>query len=244
MNISEALSILGLNEKQTAVYLALLQLGKGSAYSIADKSGLKRPTTYVILGELVDKGLVERVPRARKQLYRAISPEQAFGVAEERLSLAKEKLPELLAMTKGAETKVSAIYFEGQKGLKQLMEYKRDEDKGKEVRAFYATAAGLPQELEDYFSEYNEKLRKRGVTMRAIVPDHPSLEPHRALDEHLKRDVKKVPYDQYSSEIAIDISDRVVRIQDYKNLQGIAIENADVAKTMREIFEMLWSRVD
>src|SRR5579863_9759160 len=99
MDISEAIATLGLNEKQTAVYLALLQLGKGSAYSIADKSGQKRPTTYVILGELIEKGLAERVPRVRKQLYKAVSPEQAFIVLEEKLALAKEKLPELLALT-------------------------------------------------------------------------------------------------------------------------------------------------
>ena len=93
MDITEAVATLGLNDKQSAVYIALLQLGKGSAYGIADKSGLKRPTTYVIVEELIAKGLAERIPRARKQQYRAISPEQAFGALEERLALAKAKLP-------------------------------------------------------------------------------------------------------------------------------------------------------
>lgn len=243
MDISEALSVLGLNEKQTAVYMALLQLGKGSAYSIADKAGIKRPTAYVILGELIDKGLAERVPRARKQQYRPISPEQAFGVAQERLSLAKERLPELLAMTKGADTKVNVVYFEGLKGIKQVMDYKRDEDRGKEILGFYATAKDLPEELTEFFDEWNQKLAKRQITMRGIVPDHESLMYHRGKDAELGRHMKVIPYKEFSSEVAIDISDRIVRIHDYRNLQGIAIENADVAKTMREIFEMVWKRV-
>jgi hypothetical protein len=54
--------------------------------------------------------------------------------------------------------------------------------------------------------------------------------------------MKVVPFSEFSSEVAIDVADNVVRIQDYKNLQGIAIENADVARTMREIFEMVWKR--
>lgn len=52
--------------------------------------------------------------------------------------------------------------------------------------------------------------------------------------------MKIVPPAQYSSEVAIDVVGDIVRIQDYKNLQGVALENADVAKTMREIFEIVW----
>jgi len=243
MDISEAIATLGLNGKQTAVYIALLQLGKGSAYSIADKSGLKRPTTYVILEELIRKGLAERIPRARKQQYRAISPEQAFGAFEERIALAKEKLPELLAMTKGSDTKASALYFEGLKGIKQVMEYKQKENKGKEIVGFYATSQDLPKELTEYFVEWNAKNRKFGITMRGIVPDHDSLASFRSSDKESGRNMKIVPFNEFSSEVAIDVSGDVVRIQDYKNLQGVAIENADVAKTIQEIFEMVWKRV-
>ncbi len=243
MDISEAIATLGLNDKQTAVYITLLQLGKGSAYSIADHSGLKRPTTYVILEELIQKGLAERIPRARKQQYRAISPEQAFTALEEKLALAKQKLPELLAMTKSTDTKVSAVYFEGLKGIKQVMEYKQKESKGKEIVGFYATSNDLPKELTEYFTEWNEKNRKLGITMRGIVPDHESLSTFRSSDKEAGRDMKVVPFSEFSSEVAIDVSGDVVRIQDYKNLQGVAIENADVAKTMREIFEMVWKRV-
>jgi sugar-specific transcriptional regulator TrmB len=243
MDISEALSTLGLNEKQVAVYLALLQLGKGSAYSIADKSGQKRPTTYVILGELIDKSLAERVPRVRKQMYRAVSPDQAFTLLEDRLALAKERLPELLALTKGVDTKVSAVYFEGLKGIKQAMECKQDEDRGKEVVGFYATSHNVPKELAEYFEEWNIKRQKKHITMRGIVPDHDSLARFRESDAKTGRVMKVIPYTEFSSEIAIEISERLVRIEDIKNLQGIVIENADIAKTMREIFEMIWKRV-
>jgi hypothetical protein len=35
-----------------------------------------------------------------------------------------------------------------------------------------------------------------------------------------------------------------VKIEDYKNLQGVAIENQDVAKAFKQIFEMVWKRVE
>ena len=243
MELQEALQTLGLNEKEAAVYLALLQLGRGSAYSIAAKSKLKNPTTYVILDELIKKGLVQRVPRVRKQLYVAMSPEQAFAAAEEKLSLAKHKLPELLALTKGEKAKVSAVYFEGVEGIKQLMEYRLKEMAGEESVAFWATDKNVDPELTKYFQdEWAPKMKRLGITMRGIVPNDPVLKPYRDVDEKFHRNIKTVTFEQYSSEVAIDVLGDVVRIQDYKNLQGIAIESPDVAKTMREIFEMVWKK--
>lgn len=243
MELQEALQAIGLNEKESAVYLALLQLGRGSAYSIASKSGLKNPTTYVILDELIKKGLVQRVPRVRKQLYIALPPEQAFASAEEKLHEAKQKLPELSALTKGEGSKVSAVYFEGVEGIKQLMEYRLKEMKGKSSVAFWATDKGVDPELTHYFKEeWGPLMHKYGISMRGIVPNDPTLKTYRDSDEIYDRHIKVVPMEEYSSEVAIDVLGDIVRIQDYKNLQGIALESAEVAKTFREIFEMVWSK--
>ena len=116
------------------------------------------------------------------------------------------------------------MYFEGLKGIKQVLEYKQKESKGKELVGFYATSKGLPKELTEYFDEWNEKNRKLGITTRGIVPDHESLTVFRNSDKEFGREMKVMPYDEFSSEVAIDVSGDVVRIQDYKNLQGVAIE--------------------
>jgi sugar-specific transcriptional regulator TrmB len=243
MDTKEALQMLGLNDKESAVYLALLQLGRAAAYSISVKSGLKRPTTYVILEELINKGLVVQVPREKKQLYVAKSPEEAFLIMQERFDLAKQKLPEILALTRGEATKVNAVYFEGMEGLKQTMEYGFKDMAGKEIVGFYATSENLPKELSDYFLEWNEKRANLNITMRGIAPDHISLKGYRETDSKFKAVFKAVPYDQFSSQIAMDVLGKYVRIHDYKNLQGVVIENAEVAKTVRQIFEMLWQKI-
>lgn len=244
MKLTEALQTIGLTDKQTAVYLALLQLGRGSAYSIALKSELKKPTTYVILDELILKGLVSRVPRVKKQLYIPHSPQEVFAAAEEKFALAKEKLPELLALTKGKESKVNTLYFEGAEGIKQLMEYRLKEMKGQEMVGFWATDKNIEPGLSEYFkNEWGPMVSKFGITMRGIVPNDPTLKDYREADTAYGREMKVVPMESYSSEVAIDTLGDIVRIQDYKNLQGVAIENADVAKTVREIFEMVWKKL-
>jgi sugar-specific transcriptional regulator TrmB len=245
MELLEALQTTGLNEKEAAVYTALLQLGRASAYSVSVKSGLKKPTTYVILEQLIEKGMAQRVPRVKKQLYFANSPETLFGVAEEKLSLAKKKLPELLAMTRGDETKVSTVFFEGMAGMKKLMEYGFKENEGKEMLGFWATDTNLPPQLVNYFKEeWAHELKKHSIHARGIAPKDPSLSPYRKADAEFNRNIKPILIKEYSSEVAVTVLGDTVKIEDYKNLQGIAIENADVAKAFKQIFEMLWKRID
>ena len=124
------------------------------------------------------------------------------------------------------------------------MEYRLKEMHGQEMVGFWATDKNADPELQDYFKkEWAPKVTKLGITMRGIVPDDQSLKDYREADATFGRKMKVVPTDAYSSEVAIDTLGDIVRIQDYKNLQGVAIENADVAKTVREIFEMLWQKV-
>ena len=245
MELLEALQTTGLNEKEAAVYTALLQLGRASAYSISVKSGLKKPTTYVILEQLIEKGMAQRVPRVKKQLYFANSPEQIFAVAQEKLHVAKQKLPELMAMTRTDENKVSTVFYEGMVGMKKLMEYGFKKNEGTEMLGFFATDKDVKSELSEYFkNEWAPEMKKRCITMRGVAPRDPSLAHYRKVDEEYGRDIKPIPLKEYSSEVAITVLGDIVKIEDYKNLQGIAIENKDVAKAFTQVFEMLWKRME
>ena len=51
-----ALQNVGLDEKTAKVYMAVLALGTSSVKTIAEKAELKRPTVYLHLDELMQKG--------------------------------------------------------------------------------------------------------------------------------------------------------------------------------------------
>lgn len=240
MQLVESLQSLGLNEKQAKVYLALLALGRASAYSVAAKSGLKKPTTYVVLGELVEKGLVAKVPRMRKQLFVARSPEEFFALAEERLRVAKQALPELMAMATRERPKVRTMFFEGIGGIRQALWYRFEELRGQEVVGFYASSHEAPKEFIDLAFEWCDEVERRNVRVRGIAPKHPSLSAW--SDRYAKPmwDFKFVPFEMYSATISIDVGDTFARIIGFRGLQAVIIENPDVACTIRQIFEMVW----
>ncbi|MDP3956786.1 MAG: helix-turn-helix domain-containing protein [bacterium] len=241
MKTDEALMRLGLEDKEAKIYLALLALGRATAYEIAKKAELKRPTVYVVLDSLRLKNLVLKIPHAKKQIFIAKSPEEFFAEAEEQLRQAKRALPELLAIVSGT-SKPKTLYFEGVAGIRETLTYGVKKFPEKEIIGFYAHAADAPQELLKIFWEWNKEIKRAGIKLRGIAPKHVSLEEFRATDKEYGREMRTVPQAMYDANISIDMGKEFVRLLDFKNLQGVIIENQDIARTMKQIFEMVWSK--
>ncbi len=214
MNIQAALESLGLVKKESAIYTALLQLGEASAHEIAIKSGIKRPTVYVVLETLIQKGFAYRSPKKVKQLFIARSPEEVVATTKEKFDQAQAALPLLRALVKQDQARVNALYFDGTEGFKRGLEYRLPELEGKELQ----------------------------IPVRGIVPKHPSLKKARAQDKAFNRTIKVVPFEEYSSKISLYSIADLVYIADYENQQVMVLENAEVSQTVRQIFEMVWAK--
>ena len=232
---------LGLNEKQGQVYLALLKLGKGSAYAISEHSGLKKPTTYVILNELIEKGAAQLIPKVAKRLYKPIPPETLMRDAEQRMNEAKQLLPALKSIVTTKPEKINVLHYEGLKAFKEALYYRIDECAGKEIVGFYAKADDMSPKLLAICEEYNSFCAKNNIINKTFVPDHLSLANFRNTDSLFKRITHILPYDIYSSSVSIDTFSDIVRIVLNKNNQMVIIENREFAKTIREIFNLMWA---
>lgn len=242
IKIKEALKNLGLNEKQTIVYLNLLQLGNTTAYKIAQKSGLKRPTVYVVMEELRQKGLVLKIPYPKKQIYSAKSPEELIIESESKISAIRNMLPELMALVKN-DNKPSVIYFEGIDGIKEILNFGLNKLENSELVGFNAHADGADERMASIFDEYNNKLKRKNIKIRGIVPEHSSLKQYREEDERFNRKMKIVTFDKYSSNVSIDIGSDFVKILMFSTLQGVVIEDKNLALAMKQIFEMQWDSI-
>lgn len=96
------LRILGFPEKESKVYLACLCIGPASAKQISEKAGVKRPTVYVSLQTLRNKGLICTAKNGKKVCFVAQHPNNIIIILEEqkkaaelKLRLFKELLPDL-----------------------------------------------------------------------------------------------------------------------------------------------------
>jgi HTH-type transcriptional regulator, sugar sensing transcriptional regulator len=243
MNLVQALKNLGLNEKEAQVYIALLQMGQSTAYTVAKHSGLKKPTAYVILDGLIERGVVFMVPKTNTREYSAVSPEELFGIVKSRLESAeKEALPELMALNKGQDHKVSVTYYEGLDGIKEMYNRLNKEMIGKKFIGFYAHQKDTPKIVQDYWLELTEEFRKRKIARRGITTADPSITSY-LTDEFAKRhlaNLKALDPAKYSSNISIEIYKNKTQIISHRYLQGILIDNPDIASVMKQIFELVW----
>ena len=74
--VTSTLQSIGLSDKETRVYMALLELGKGTVSQIARKSHINRTTTYDILASLGEMDIISISGKQPKQEYVAEQPEK------------------------------------------------------------------------------------------------------------------------------------------------------------------------
>src|SRR3989344_7841000 len=90
----------GLTKREAALYMALLQNGPSTILAIAKRAGMKRPTVYLVLDELVRKGLVSLVPKEKRKIFIALSPERIIENLEETSRSLREALPDIMNLFK------------------------------------------------------------------------------------------------------------------------------------------------
>jgi len=165
MEILDTLKQAGLNEKQAAIYMALLELGTATVHPIATKAQVKRPTTYLILEELQVKGLVSVIPRAKKALYTAESPEKIITDLNKKQELVKRFLPNMLALYNAKIDKPQVLLFEGKEAVRGV--YDRILN-GKDV-AWFSTIKDILSVYPDFPKKLNEQAMAGKVNVRELL---------------------------------------------------------------------------
>src|SRR2546423_1650027 len=98
MNPNDVLRGAGLDEKEIEVYIALLELGEATVLQISRKTGVKRPTAYLVLNALEQKGFVSRIVKGKKTFFAPQHPKKILAEAEIKLSEIKKAIPQFEAM--------------------------------------------------------------------------------------------------------------------------------------------------
>lgn len=98
-----ALKRLGLSNYEARVFVALQELGSGTAQAVSDRSGVPRSQVYGAADELADRGLVEVVESAPKA-YRPVELSTAKELLTERIERERTRAFESLESIRSTET--------------------------------------------------------------------------------------------------------------------------------------------
>lgn len=246
MDLHSALKNLGLSEKEAAIYLALLQGGQATAYQLANRSGLKKPTTYVILDELIERGAARKLMQRRGAIYVATDPVELFVEARNRFENAESALPQLRALAQGDKKTISASYFEGMTGIKEMYKKLVQKTAGKTCVGFYAHEKDTPKELREYWSVLNAEMVKQKIKLRGVTTVDATTKEYLEFKKMPREllDIKGLSPKEYSSNVSIEVYGDCTQIVSHQYVQGLLIQNPDIANVMRQIFEIVWKKTD
>lgn len=243
-HLIEPLKNLGLSEKEAQVYLALLQLGPATPYQVSKKSGLKRPTAYVIAEELCEKGLLIHVPGEEKRRYIARTPDAFIEEREVKLQAVKKILPELRSFQKGTTEKASILYFDGAEGVRQAYQYKQKELHGQEIVGFFGNPDIVSPDIDKIAFEFNEYRQRHNIHMRVLGSDVQGLKKYAPYIQNTLMTAKMLPPDIYSSPASIESCGSFVRIILFDSTQALIIDSSHTARAIGQIFELVWTSLE
>lgn len=251
--LEENLKQLGLSDKEAKTYLASLEMGSTSVQEIAKKSGLKRPTTYFAIEQLIKRGLMssfrKSLPAGRqgkKRFFSAESPERLVSLIafQKKKAQALEEglqrvLPELNNAFNLTGEKPKVRFFEGKEGIKAIQEdILKTEDKI--IENIYPRDDFIKIFSEAERKEYIAKLRRKRIKIRTIYTSKSPAQ----LIQNPYAERKFVPCEEFPFSSDIVIYGDKVAIGTYKGkLIGIIIESKEIAETLRLVFNLAWKSV-
>ncbi len=244
LSLKKSLEYIGFSEKEVLIYLALIELGRGTVTQISHKAGINRPTGYHILASLEAKELVKVSGKEPKQEYVAEAPDQIekflLKKIENDQSYIKEArkiIPELKSMHNVVD-RPKVLFYEGKEGLEKV--YEDTLTSHESIRA-YASVGDMHTGLPGYFPEYYKRRAKKGIAIRAIIPNTEAGLERKTFDKEEMRETALVPKDSFYFSPEINIYDDKVMIASWKEKLGIIIESAEIADAMKKIYELAWT---
>ena len=247
--IHQLLSELDFSDKESLVYLALLEIGSGKAQDIAKKTRLNRTTVYDILEALLQRGLVSKYKKGSATFFHALEPRQLLTYLdrekeeqskkiEQQKRKVTELLPQFISLQNIFSTKPKVQFFEGEKGMREAYE---DTLTSEGIILAYANVETMHEGLPNFFPEYYTRRAKKQIFIRAIIPRNTlSIERSRYNQEEM-RDTRFLPNEMMTFSPEVNIYNDKLLIASWEETMAILIESKGLADLQRLTFDLLWN---
>jgi sugar-specific transcriptional regulator TrmB len=255
MSLQDSLKEIGFSEKEAGLYSILAERGTASANAISKASGLSRSTVYFVLEALVQRRVVSASKKGNSTFFHLNPPDSLCAVFEESLSSTHEKLKRAQEISQEVRSivkhplKIPKVNFaEGRTGLKKLL-YENEDKWFQSMRSTDGSWWGFDD--KNLFALYEtwfrhlwakfEKERKDKIEVKVFT----NVAVAKELGERFPKTILRPLLDSYEFESTVWVmGNYLVVIQTRDNSHyGFQIEDGTLAKNMRAIFRLLWSKV-
>jgi len=251
-SLVEQLESFGLSNTEAEIYLYLISRQPKTVLEIARDLNLPRTSVYDNTVKLAEKGLIQRIATFKSQRIKAYP----LSILQASLDKQKTHLTELqdklvtldASLAQGLLTPAGTEvrYFYGTQGFRQMMwnALKAKEHIG------YSQFGRVAVVGEAFIQKHLDEILERGISDRVIT--NPEMVKQHVIDgtENINihdarrnyQDIRVIKRDKLYVSGDITIYNDVFAAAYWKQgeVVGIEIENPELAKTQRSIFELLW----
>ncbi len=239
MDTKQVLRELNLSDNEVEVYLACLKIGLSSVIRISELTGIPKSTCYDILSSLTTRGLISQVVKENIRYFEAITPEFLLENLKQKEKRLKEILPKLISLKKTAYEKPKVELYIGKEGMKTIYDQVLREKE-------YLVLGNHTKysEFFDWFSDnFIAKRVEAKIRCRYISEDSEIAKKVKEKDKKELRITKINKLMNAQNAEFYVFGNKVVFIVYSKGEPiGIVIENSDIAKLQRMMFEELWKK--
>lgn len=242
---------LGLSNKEARVYVACLVIGPSPVQRIADQSGIKRVTTYVILESLVGLGLVSQSIKGKKTYFIAEDPTNLRRLLEKREHELKEQkqnfdqiLPELYGLKSQPRESPDVKFYDSADGIRTIMNTFLEQGKQPGVGLVYGFS-NLDLVFE-HFPEFRTNMANPGRTRAGIRSNFLYTSKEGPVmsdgDDDKNRESRWLPPDKFPilGDLTI-VGDNIMMLSlGSRHPIGITITSPELAQGLKMLFAAAW----
>lgn len=240
------LEYLGLSEKEATVYLELLRSDVMSGIELSRETGIKKATVYVIIEQLIKRGLVKEVKVGKRIHFHAETPDKFREMYEKerieietKLENVNNIISELKAIDRRVGERPVVKHYEGRQAMLDDIKHLTSEDGYSEKMDYAVYSYDL---MSDIFkprtlTQISQKQIEDNIKFRALYTG-----PKHHFEGNKEQELIKIDQDQFPIEANIMIYNDEVRFHTLgKDLFGISIKNKEIATTLKSMLNYIFS---
>jgi sugar-specific transcriptional regulator TrmB len=240
---------LGLTEDETSIYSTLLEGGSMPARMISLKADVGRQLTYKVLDDLIKKDLVIKKEHAKITLFAPNHPrklESFFENKKNKIDLMQKELEENLGPMISKYNlfigKPNVQFFEGKEGIKKVALDSLTSQT--DICSFIDTEVVMeiyPELNKEYVGKrLNNSVKKKIISTDSLIvrevakTDDKNFTEQRIVKQKIHFSTVVMIYDNKVSFITLDPKRNI----------GVIIEDPDIYKTNKAIFDYIWETAE
>lgn len=242
MDKNNILEKLGLTKHESAIYLALLEMGTSNISQISEKTSIHRPLIYKAIPSLLEKKLITKTQKYKSVVFGAEPPNRLETLFDDLKIDFFETLPDLEDAYASSEKKPKIRFLEGKDGTKRIFDDVVRSLKKGDVFYRYSSNKDGQEKKDKYVPRIYRKMRDEKKLQREVITNNQTAK-HKKPS--LDRFAKTMPQDfgLFEHNVTEIIYGDKIAFIDYNSETCMIIESKRIAEFQKQIFQTLYKKI-